>query len=77
MVTMAFAQDGVLYLFFDNKVLGGSDGIYVNFKPSAALFDPEDQRVSITSPLLHGRGLRLPAASAVQLLAHPVWHPGQ
>ncbi|MGY8904001.1 MAG: branched-chain amino acid ABC transporter permease [Burkholderiales bacterium] len=43
MVTMAFAQM-VFYLFFDNKVLGGSDGLYVNFKPTAsvlghALFD--------------------------------------
>ena len=37
MVTMAFAQM-VFYLFFDNKVLGGSDGLYINFKPSAAIF---------------------------------------
>jgi branched-chain amino acid transport system permease protein len=37
MVTMAFAQM-VFYLFFDNKMLGGSDGLYVNFKPSAAIF---------------------------------------
>lgn len=44
MVTMAFAQM-VFYLFFDNKVLGGSDGIYVNFKPSAGLFDLENKRV--------------------------------
>jgi branched-chain amino acid transport system permease protein len=36
MVTMAFAQM-VFYLFFDNKVLGGSDGVYINFKPSLAL----------------------------------------
>lgn len=34
MVTMAFAQM-VYFLFFDNKALGGSDGIYVNFKPDA------------------------------------------
>ncbi len=34
MVTMAFAQM-VYFLFFDNKALGGSDGIYVNFKPHA------------------------------------------
>jgi branched-chain amino acid transport system permease protein len=34
MVTMAFAQM-VFFLFFDNKVLGGSDGLYINFKPSA------------------------------------------
>lgn len=38
MVTMAFAQM-VFYLFFDNKVLGGSDGLFINFKPSAAVFD--------------------------------------
>ena len=44
MVTMAFAQM-VFYLFFDNKALGGSDGIYVNFKPSAGLFDLDNQRV--------------------------------
>jgi len=44
MVTMAFAQM-VFYLFFDNKVLGGSDGLYVNFKPAAVLFDFEDKRV--------------------------------
>ena len=36
MVTMAFAQM-VFYLFFDNKVLGGSDGLYINFKPTLAL----------------------------------------
>jgi len=44
MVTMAFAQM-VFYLFFDNKVLGGSDGIYINFKPQALLFDLENKRV--------------------------------
>ena len=37
MVTMAFAQM-VFYLFFDNKVLGGSDGLYVNFRPTANIF---------------------------------------
>jgi branched-chain amino acid transport system permease protein len=31
---MAFAQM-VFFLFFDNKGLGGSDGIYVNFRPDA------------------------------------------
>ncbi len=36
MVTMAFAQM-VFYLFFDNKVLGGSDGLYINFKPDASI----------------------------------------
>ena len=44
MVTMAFAQM-VFFLFFDNKVLGGSDGLYINFKPEAGLFDLEDKRV--------------------------------
>jgi branched-chain amino acid transport system permease protein len=44
MVTMAFAQM-VYYLFFDNKILGGSDGIYVNFKPDAKLFDLENKTV--------------------------------
>jgi branched-chain amino acid transport system permease protein len=44
MVTMAFAQM-VFFLFFDNKALGGSDGLYVNFKPAAGLFDLEDKRV--------------------------------
>ena len=37
MVTMAFAQM-VYYVFFDNRVLGGSDGLYINFKPTAAIF---------------------------------------
>ncbi|MDP3926009.1 MAG: branched-chain amino acid ABC transporter permease, partial [Hydrogenophaga sp.] len=37
MVTMAFAQM-VFFLFFDNKELGGSDGLYVNFRPDATLF---------------------------------------
>jgi branched-chain amino acid transport system permease protein len=52
MVTMAFAQM-IFFLYFDNKALGGSDGIYVNFKPvlsfvegpEAKLFDLEDKRV--------------------------------
>ena len=52
MVTMAFAQM-VFYLFFDNKILGGSDGLYINFKPvlslaggpDAKLFDLENKRV--------------------------------
>jgi branched-chain amino acid transport system permease protein len=44
MVTMAFAQM-VFFLFFDNKALGGSDGIYINFKPNAHLFDLESKRV--------------------------------
>ena len=37
MVTMAFAQM-VFFLFFDNKSLGGSDGVYVNFRPDASVF---------------------------------------
>ena len=37
MVTMAFAQM-VYYVFFDNRALGGSDGLYINFKPTAAIF---------------------------------------
>ncbi len=37
MVTLAFAQM-VFYLFFDNKALGGSDGVYINFKPDASIF---------------------------------------
>jgi branched-chain amino acid transport system permease protein len=47
MVTMAFAQM-VFFLFFDNKFLGGSDGLYINFKPSAqvlgfTLFDLDNK----------------------------------
>ncbi|MGZ5179754.1 MAG: branched-chain amino acid ABC transporter permease [Ramlibacter sp.] len=44
MVTMAFAQM-VFYLFFDNKALGGSDGLYINFKPDARVVDLDDKRV--------------------------------
>ena len=49
MVTMAFAQM-VFYLFFDNKVLGGSDGLYINFKPTVSmggltLLDLDNKRV--------------------------------
>jgi branched-chain amino acid transport system permease protein len=43
MVTMAFAQM-VFYLFFDNKALGGSDGIYVNFKPTAGPLDLDNKK---------------------------------
>src|SRR5690606_17583970 len=44
MVTMAFAQM-VFFLFFDNKALGGSDGLYVNFRPDATAlgFDLENK----------------------------------
>ena len=54
MVTMAFAQM-MFFLVFDNKKLkflgllplrlGGSDGVYINFKPDAALFDLENKKV--------------------------------
>jgi branched-chain amino acid transport system permease protein len=44
MVTMAFAQM-VFFLFFDNKALGGSDGLFLNFKPNAVLIDLENKRV--------------------------------
>jgi len=42
MVTMAFSQM-LFYLFFDNKALGGSDGIYVNFRPSAGPLDLDNK----------------------------------
>jgi len=38
MVTMAFAQM-VYFLFFDNKFLGGSDGLYINVRPAAVGLD--------------------------------------
>ena len=43
MVTLAFAQM-VYYVFHDTGVGGGSDGIYLNFKPTAAIgsFRPFD-----------------------------------
>jgi len=44
MVTMAFAQM-VYFLFFDNKALGGSDGLYVNVRPSALGLDFENKQV--------------------------------
>ena len=44
MVTMAFAQM-VFFLFFDNKALGGSDGLYINFKPQAGWFDLDNKQV--------------------------------
>ena len=43
MVTMAFAQM-LYYLFFDNKALGGSDGVFINFRPDAVFFDLENKR---------------------------------
>ena len=55
MVTMAFAQM-VYYVFFDNRALGGSDGLYINFKPSAAIagwipFDLDNKRTLYYSTL--------------------------
>lgn len=46
MVTMAFAQM-VYFVFFDNKALGGSDGIYVTFRPDATALglDLDNKRV--------------------------------
>ena len=44
MVTMAFAQM-VFYVFFDNKALGGSDGLFLNFRPDALWFDLENKQV--------------------------------
>ena len=44
MVTMAFAQM-VFYVFFDNKALGGSDGLFLNFRPDAVLIDLENKQV--------------------------------
>jgi branched-chain amino acid transport system permease protein len=36
MVTLAFSQM-LFFIFHDNKPLGGSDGLYVNFKPTVAV----------------------------------------
>ncbi len=44
MVTMAFAQM-IFYIFFDNKALGGSDGLFLNFRPDAGVIDLENKRV--------------------------------
>ncbi len=44
MVTMAFAQM-VYFLFFDNKVLGGSDGLYINLRPAGWGLDFENKLV--------------------------------
>lgn len=48
MVTLAFAQM-CYYFFFDRKSLGGSDGMYVDFRPDLSVFgnqlvDLEDQQ---------------------------------
>jgi branched-chain amino acid transport system permease protein len=44
MVTMAFAQM-VFFLFFDNKELGGSDGLYINVRPAGWGLDFENKQV--------------------------------
>jgi branched-chain amino acid transport system permease protein len=44
MVTMAFAQM-MYFLFFDNKGLGGSDGLYINVRPAALGLDLENKWV--------------------------------
>ncbi|NDC60918.1 MAG: branched-chain amino acid ABC transporter permease [Betaproteobacteria bacterium] len=44
MVTMAFAQM-IYYLFFDNKFLGGSDGLYINVRPAVLGLDLENKLV--------------------------------
>jgi branched-chain amino acid transport system permease protein len=44
MVTMAFAQM-VYFLFFDNKELGGSDGLYINVRPAGWGLDFENKMV--------------------------------
>jgi branched-chain amino acid transport system permease protein len=44
MVTMAFSQM-VYFLFFDNKRLGGSDGLYINVRPVALGLDMENKQV--------------------------------
>jgi branched-chain amino acid transport system permease protein len=41
---MAFAQM-LYYLFFDNKGLGGSDGIYINVRPAGLGMDLENKLV--------------------------------
>jgi branched-chain amino acid transport system permease protein len=40
---MAFAQM-LYYVVFDNKTLGGSDGLFINFRPDALFFDLENKR---------------------------------
>jgi branched-chain amino acid transport system permease protein len=49
MVTLAFAQM-VFFVFFDNKALGGSDGLYINAKPTLSILgwnglDLENKRI--------------------------------
>ncbi|MCW5236811.1 branched-chain amino acid ABC transporter permease [Verminephrobacter eiseniae] len=49
MVTMAFAQM-LFYLFFDNRLLGGSDGLFIHFRPDASILGwlPFDLEVRTT-----------------------------
>ena len=42
MVTMAFSQM-MYFLFFDNKALGGSDGVYINVRPGGLGLDLENK----------------------------------
>ena len=44
MVTMAFSQM-LYFLFFDNKALGGSDGVYINVRPAGLGLDLENKWV--------------------------------
>jgi branched-chain amino acid transport system permease protein len=44
MITLAFAQM-VFYAFFDNKALGGSDGVYINVRPGGLGLDLENKWV--------------------------------
>lgn len=37
MVTLAISQM-IFHVFFDNKALGGSDGLYINIRPTSSLF---------------------------------------
>ena len=68
MVTMAFAQM-VFFLFFDNKVLGGSDGLYINFKPDAPACST--WRTSGSSTTSRWR----PAAASTLFLRRLLWSP--
>ena len=67
MVTMAFAQM-LYYVVFDNKTLGGSDGVFINFRPDAVWFDLENK--------LHFYYFTLACLVAVYAyLRHVLWTP--
>ena len=51
MVTLAISQM-IFYLFFGNKSLGGSDGIYINFQPTVTLFGWQIVDLSLRTPLI-------------------------